>query len=342
VTHAGYLTTTLTSLSLQRDLTTTVTLTLDLLPHGALQGVVTYGGSAEPVAGALVRLAGTPYTATTGADGSYALSAPPAAYTAMALPQRAGWRGAQVDDVTIASGVTTTLDITLPTAPRVLLVHGDAWADDSAALYYEATFAAALWGYDEISIATLPDDVPGTAMLAAYDAVVWSHPSWAPSTIDAWETLETYLDSGGRLLLSGQNVAPLDGSDPIGPLARLFHAQGGPSVSGTGLLGDTPSPLQGLSATLNHPESAANQTTVVGLLPTDGWARPLAHIGSDIVAIGCRFPGAASVLLSFGLEGVGPAEARAELLADLLDWLLAPTASHRTRLPLIARAAVPS
>jgi len=341
VAHPGYLTTTLTSLSLQRDLTTTVTLTLDLLPHGALQGVVTHGGSAEPVTGALVRLAGTPYTATTSANGSYALSAPPATYTAVALPPRAGWRGAQVDDVAIASGVTTTLDITLPTAPRVLLVHGDAWADDSAALYYGSTFDAALWGYDQISIATLPDDIPDATALAAYDAVVWSHPSWAPSTLDAWKTLETYLASGGRLLLSGQNVAPLDGGDPIGPLARLFHAHGGPSVTGTGLLGDTPSPLQGLSATLNHPESAANQMTVVGLLPTDGWAQPLAHIGSDIVAIGCRLPGAASVLLSFGLEGIGPAEARAELLADLLDWLLAPTASHRVHITLIAKSVMP-
>ncbi len=339
ISHAGYLTATAGPLDLQRDVTTTVMLTLEPAPDGTLQGTVRRHDSFEPVPGAVVALAGTPYTATTDLNGSYTLSAPPASYTATTLPRRAGLRGAMLAEIDIASEVTTTLDIVLPEAPRVLLVHGDTWAGDSAAAYYEAALDASLWGYDQLAIADPPQDTPSADLLASYDAVVWSHPTLAPGTIYAWATLEAYLDAGGRLLLSGQNIVALDGDDPTGALARVIHARAGSSLAAGGILGEAPGPLDGKSATLNHPDSAANQGTILGLLPADGWARPLARMETDVVALGCRLPDAAAVLLSFGLEGVGPANARAEILDALLAWLLAPPANHRVDLAFVGRSA---
>ena len=339
ISQAGYLTATAGPLDLQRDVTTTITLTLEPVPDGTLQGTVRRGDSSEPVPGAVVTLAGTAYTATTDLNGAYTLSAPPATYTATALPRCAGLRGAMHDEISIASELTTTLDIILPEAPRVLLVHGDAWAGDGTAAYYGAALVASLWGYDQLAISDPPQDTPTVEALNVYDAVVWSHPSLAPGSIDAWGTLEAYLDAGGRLLLSGQNVVALDGDDPTGPLARVLHARAGPTMTASGILGEVPGPLDGLNATLNHPDSAANQATILSLLPVDGWARPLARIEADVVAIGCRLPDAAAVLLSFGLEGIGPTAARADTIDRLLAWLLAPTANQRVQLPLMGRSA---
>lgn len=340
VAHPAHLTRVVPQVCIERDITTSLTITLD---HPVLQGYVTHGDPAEPVPTAVVRLAGTSLSTTVDATGHYTFAVSPGAYAVEVLPGQPGLRGARKSVTISASTITHTLDIALSEAPRVLVVHADAWAGDDRAPYYRDALDAALWGYAEHHIATSPDDIPELSLLADYDAVVWSHPSLAPSAIGAWDTLDAYLSGGGRLLVSGQNVAPMDDRYPVSPISRLFHARVGSLVLGDVIAGTVPGPLAGLTATPNHPESAGNQASLTSLQPADGWGRPLARVSLGAnVAIGCRLPASAAVLLSFGLESVGPTDARAAYLSELLEWLLAPTAHHRIQLLLVARAITPS
>jgi len=339
VSHPAHPTAVLPRTCVTRDVTTAVTITLSTT---TLQGQITRDNPAEPVTTARVRLADTTFSTTVDAKGCYTIAVSPGTYTVEVLPGQAGLRGDR-QSVTISERTETyTHSVTLDEAPRVLVVHADAWAGDDQAFYYRDGLDAALWGFDERHIATKPSDIPALAELLAYDAVVWSHPSLAPSTLDVWDALEAYVNAGGRLLMSGQNVAAMDDTGPAGPISGLFHATRGTHVDAQIISGTEPGPLSGLTATVNHPDSAGNQTSITSLSPTDGWARPLA-INEDhtYLAVGSRLPHAATALLSFGLEGIGPTEARANYIASLLDWLLAPTAQHRLRLILIARAAQP-
>jgi hypothetical protein len=49
--------------------------------------------------------------------------------------------------------------------------------------------------------------VPSAATLAGYDLVIWAHGGGSPTGMGADDELMAYLDQGGRLIPSGQDLA---------------------------------------------------------------------------------------------------------------------------------------
>jgi hypothetical protein len=94
-------------------------------PAGTLAGTVT--GPAGPVAGASIVVQGTPLSATTGADGAYAITGVPAGGWTVRVT--ATGHQAVTRTVTVSAGQTTTLDVTMVASRRVVVV-----ADSSNAI----------------------------------------------------------------------------------------------------------------------------------------------------------------------------------------------------------------
>ena len=339
VSHPEHPMDTLVRTTVTRDVTTSVTVTL----HATmLRGQIIAATPAEPVTTARVRLANSAFSTTVDATGHYTMLVSPGTRSIEVLPGQAGLRGAR-QPVVIPDGTTTyTCSVALDDASKVLVVHADVWAGEDGSLYYRDALDSALWGFDERRIATRPDDIPTLTELLSYDAVIWSHPSLSPSALGAWNALEAYLKAGGRLLVSGQSVAATDDTGAQGPIQTLLHATDGTPAEGQIIEGAVPGPLAGLTAIANEPDSAANQLALSSLSPVDGWAWPLATDTNDgYLAVGSRTPNAATALLSFGLEGVGPIDARAAYLDRLLDWLVGFTPEKRAYLALLSRLSEP-
>ena len=181
--------------------------------------------------------------------------------------------------------------------------------------------------------------------LIPYDVVIWAHTAGSPGvsgpqTVDA---LTSYLDSGGRLILSGQDIGRWDGYGGQAYYAEYLHARyrtssasrPGGTVSGSRF-------LAGIDLTLNeaalydYPNTALSLSPD-GVAPLDGNAYPILTYdsgqGDAALAIDpCDQPFRA-VYLAVGYENLGPrAYDRPPEYADLLERSIAvgrPRPSHR-------------
>ncbi|MFL5800637.1 MAG: carboxypeptidase regulatory-like domain-containing protein, partial [Roseiflexaceae bacterium] len=149
---AGYSPQTIADIAVDDSATTQLDFTL---PGGALAGTVTDSISAQPVAGASVAIGAG--TTTTDASGRYAIRAPPGDYTVEVA--KIGYLPRALDGVTIASGITTTVDVvltpTLAYAPNVLtraLNFGQAITD---------TPGLTLTNYSTVALTATLQELPG-------------------------------------------------------------------------------------------------------------------------------------------------------------------------------------
>ncbi|MBX3013992.1 MAG: S8 family serine peptidase [Caldilineaceae bacterium] len=206
---------------------------LNPLPTASVQGVVRHQGM--PVANALLYLAEQPQVRTqTDSNGTYALTLPVGQHTLVV--QEAGYRMLQTVLAVSATGVTQ--DLAVESAPSILLVEADAyrgwfegwpigsiftWALDQQGYAYDR------WRIEDASITdtvTLIDGsvahgVPSTTTLQAYDLVIWAQSGCdsgyfgcfyrsSPVSLGADDSLRAFLDGGGRLILSGQDIGNWD------------------------------------------------------------------------------------------------------------------------------------
>jgi uncharacterized repeat protein (TIGR01451 family) len=177
-----------------------------------------------PISGALIHVADHPATRfTTDSDGAYTLTLP--VDTHAMVVEADGYRVLH-QDVSVASGGSSH-DFSMTPAPTILLVEADAaygwfinrpahnffgWALDETDYLYD------LWEIEYTTFTdtqTLPDGslgygVPSTTTLRSYDLVIWAHTATSPSDIGADDELMDYLDSGGELILSGQDIGYYD------------------------------------------------------------------------------------------------------------------------------------
>ena len=243
VTHYGFYPLSVSGIVASVDITTTQDFSLDLLPNGVISGVVKELGSNLPLQATIV-VTGTPLTTISDdLTGEFSLQAPVGSYTLIA--SAAGHANRVVQGVQVNPGVATSVEILLPPQACLLLVDDDFQSDPTTQLDYRPYYTTFL---DKAGIDYLTWDVrtqsnPGSAVLAPYRAVLWYTGDASLFTLAAADqsALANYLANGGRLFLSGQNIAQDIYDNPGNFLGQVLHTsfvgdQGGQtSLSGGGL-----------------------------------------------------------------------------------------------------------
>jgi uncharacterized repeat protein (TIGR01451 family) len=344
----GYQPQTVQRVALITGTTTVQNFTLTALPAGLLMGTVVEAGSGVPLSATLA-VENTPaWTATDPATGAYSLSLPVGVYTVSARSpgHRIGWAVA----VPVAANQTTIRHFSLVTAPAILLVDSGAWYYDSQIGYYQTALDELNYVYDTDTIKHRPEDVPTDADLLPYDVVIWSAPGDAPGYIGASGAITSYLESGGRLLLSGQDIGYWDGAGSGMTFADYFHDylyatflfDDAPTRQVQGCSGDL---FDGLEFSLEGGDGADNQwyPDVISARNPD-YATPVLNYQGDGSAgqrVGLCRPYRV-LYLAFGFEGIDSAAARREVMQRAIDWLTSPRQARgvelipQTRLTQIA------
>jgi uncharacterized repeat protein (TIGR01451 family) len=341
------------------DSVSVVDFSLPALPRFALTGVVRSGGA--PLAGAQITLLAEPNQQTMAAlDGIYTLSLPAGVHT---LDVRASGHRSQQVSITVTAG-PVSLDISLETAPSILLVEPDAsggwfFSWPLGELYRtaldEQNYPFDHWRVEDISIidtvtttvGALIHGVPSAATLSTYDVVIWAHNGCSPywgcpySLID--RTLPDFLAGGGRLIYSAQDGGLFDGS-PL--LDEGLHADSLAQIAageGDTLTGQDF--LQGIQLTLTNATlyGFANGTIpfspdAVSPQPGDGVSYPVMYYDNEAGAAAlasdpCNGPGRA-LYLAMGYENLAPRAklrnpAFSELLGRGVAWVQGQKPAHK-------------
>lgn len=175
------------------------------LPQGQLKGRLLNVTGTQLVSGTLF-IGGAPLSQVV--SGSFSLDLPVGVHT---LEVRAPRHRIVSATVTIKANETLDQDFVLPDAPTILLIDGGRWYNDPAGLYFRQALADARYQYDTWPVIDPLVNRPVTRTLRTYDTVIWSAPLDSPGYIGADGVISDFLDTGGHLLLSGQDVAYFDG-----------------------------------------------------------------------------------------------------------------------------------
>ncbi len=296
------------------------------LPTGTLQGrvVVAETGSA-PTRTVTIEAPGTPVRTTVGVSGDYNLKLPSGVYTIAA--RGLGYR-VLTATVNIIAGETTTYDFILTPAPTLVLVDEGAWYYGSQTAYWKAALDALAYTYDEHRIKYPPAETPISTTLAQYDIVLWSSPKGSPGLVRGGVELDAYLKSGGRLLLSGQDVAYYDGGGSLGG-AQPYLLE----TIGAGYMADNAAvrrltglgPFSGITVTIEGGDGADNQDwpDVVKVNDPDKaellWRYTDGSAGGVSASVCTPYR---ALFFSFGYEGISTDDQRETVLARSVDWLM--------------------
>jgi hypothetical protein len=170
------------------------------------------------------------------------------------------------------------------------------------------------------------------AKLLDFPFAVWATGT-SSNTLDAddRQAIQDCLAGGGRMLLSGQDIA-YDLNDPASPnqstatqtwfetwLNTEYIADDSGSFSLEAVDGD---PIaQGTNLTLNGGDGANNQTDPDVVAPLVGGGTAWTYPGGDAGAVRVIGAGYRAVFLGFGFEAIDAAMTRATVMLAALDWL---------------------
>ena len=299
-------------------------------PTSMVSGIVYDMDSSLPIADLIVTVAGKPVTTQTDANGAYQLQLPAGNYTITLA--KVGYRYTQ-SLITLSTGNTVQLSPQLEPLPKILFIDDSGWYYHVRGEYFTQALHEIRYTHDTITIFNPFTDVPDLSTLQAYDVVIWSSPDYSPGYILGGDLLHQYLESGGKLLISGQNVPFYE---TMGAEQWFLHDMGLSYDEFAELpyhiSGIMATPFAGISVTLNSGESDDNQNSVNSMhVWQAGKAEPLLHLanGSVVGARGGYCQPFDGVALSFGLEGVGNLAQRADLLQRGFDSLFQPL-RHQT------------
>jgi subtilisin family serine protease len=317
---------------------------LTRLPSGTVTGRVTSGG--QPIVTATITVVDTPVETTTQATGVYAAYLPVGSYTLTVTSP--GHRLAMASAVPITAGETTLLDFDLITAPTVLLLDSGAWYYASEIDYYRQALDELGYTYDLWTVNDPDQDVPDPNDLLPYDIVFWSSPQDSPGyLLDASQVLTTYLESGGALFLSGQDVAYYDDFFPFisAPYFRDYlkarYVRDNTGIFD--LTGTAGGLFEGLSFTIDGPGGANNQTypDQISVLDPD-FAHSVVSYDGD--GGGGQQVGQClayrTIYLSYGFEAIADPATRTEVISRSIAWFLTPPTSAGVELVPVSEALV--
>jgi subtilisin family serine protease len=317
---------------------------LSALPTGTLNGRVTSGG--QPITPpATIAVNDTPVVVTTDASGTYSAYLPAGSYTLTVTSH--GHRVAIDSSVPIIAGAVTTRDFDLDTAPSILLVDSGAWYYNSEIDYYRRALDELRYTYDVQPVNDPIDDVPGVDDLMPYDVVFWSSPQDSPGYIGASGVLTSYLESGGSLFLSGQDVAYYDDHYPFisAPYFRQylkahFVSDSAEIFSLSGVPGGL---LDGLSFGIAGSGGADNQISpdVIDVNDADFAASVVKYVGdgSGGQQVGHCLPYRA-IYLSYGFEAISDSDVRTQVISRTLAWFGGPPTSGGVELRPVSDSSV--
>ena len=193
---------------------------------------------------------------------------------------------------------------------------------DKLEQYYTAGFPEGSFDVHDVSREGPITDVE---RLLPYRAVLWpTGARFSAMTADDQALLASFLAAGGRLFLTGQNIAStLESSGLLGRLFRCRVVQNSVDrrFGVRGLAGDSVSgrlPVLGLGGPANQMFADAFAVTGDGSVGFLEYDKPGAAWAAGVRVETC---GTRAVFTGFGLEGVTEPSGRAALLRAVLDWL---------------------
>lgn len=305
----------------------TLVLAVNVLGWGEIGGTITDAGTGLPISAELdfylldfpasepqFSIANDPVT------GAYHLQVIEGNYRVVVDPELP-YTDREANNVLVVVGQMTNLNFSLHPAP-LLLVDDD--GGDQYETYYlnplaEAEFDTYWWDVYQRG-------TPDPADLSIFDGVVWFTGNALDSALTPAEinALIQFLDSGGNLLISGQNIAQSIPNEPF--LSQYLGASFGstttPQFQVYGIEGDPVT--AGMEMWFPGAGGAGNQTS----------PDQISAVGAGTLAayygVGAQ-PGAMvrveddykSLFLAFGLEGVSGANnttTRLQFLTAVMDW----------------------
>jgi hypothetical protein len=214
------------------------------------------------------------------------------------------------------------------TGADILVVEYDYMYADERDTYAEALEANGYASYD-----FFPADyvgAPPTMTLRSYPVSIWygAYSKWGLNSTDQ-VAVKDYLDSGGRLLLTGRNIA--EGLRTQSFLAETLHvdfAEDAP-YGDKGVRGISGEILETISATIESSDPDIIE-------PADSLAVPIIeYTGVSTGTAGIRFAEGDSrvVFLGFEFEVVEEQAQREELMGRIMGWLY----GSKVYLPLVLK-----
>lgn len=309
----------------------TLTLPVNILGWGEISGTVTDAASGVPISAMLFfYLEGMPpgeplFTASTDPTwGTYQVAVIEGTYRVVIDPE-IPYTDREISNVEVAQGQTVNLDFELTPAP-ILLVD-----DDEGALYdtcYSGPLANA--GYDVYVWDNYQSGTPA-AEIMAFEAVVWITGNALDSALTSTEqaALAQFLDMGGGLLISGQNIAENIAGEAF-LLDYLGAAFEGPNAAQQLVNGMGGDPVTaGMTIMFPGAGGAGNQTSPDMISPAGLGELSMFYPGGSQPGAAVRVEsGYKSLFLAFGLEGASGAAGtttRQQFLEAAMEWFDVPT-----------------
>lgn len=354
----GYISQTFPSQKVFSETLSVLNFELQPLPTGKVGGVVQSGG--QRVGGAHIYVSARPsMDAVTGQDGTFILNLPTGIHELTV--EAPGYRIAHSQIEVPETGLVVTIPLT--PAPSILLIDPgakDGWFDGwPIYAFFEWALATHDYAYDLWRIRytdfndtqPLPDGstgygVPSADTLGNYDVVIWAsracksqffgcRRSDSPGNIGADDELMAFLDSGGRLLLSGQDLVEADsGLTYLKDYLQVGSAQPGTLFIGDALTGRNF--LSGLELEITNAGGYgyANgwydlDPGAVTLLPGPRAVVPVLTYAGEKGAAGaaissCSESSYRAVLLAVGYENIAPmGNDRNPAISQLIDRSIA-------------------
>lgn len=322
------------------DVTTTQDVTLTQLPSGTIAGTVTDEDTGVGIeANIIVNLAGETvvYASTNPATGEYSIDLPVGTYDLVYVPvfpypttSRTG--------IEVYEAMTTTVNVELGGA-QVLIVDDD--AGGAYQTYFENAVLAA--GRSYLTVSTSPT----AAEMAMFETVIWLTGNNYTTTLSAADQAElaAYLDGGGRLFISGQDIGYDIRTDAF--YADYLHAAYvQDDVKLGGVLGVATSPVgAGFAFDIKGGDGANNQAYASEIDPIAPAMQALVYnelvpeasvtnnavtkdqmgadgiIGSGTAGLTVDNGTYKLVYFAFGFEAIATAADRGAMMGRVLDWL---------------------
>ncbi len=308
----GFRSKTITDVMIISGTLTNLDFTLEVTPTYAVSGYVTAGDSGQPISAAiLVSGDTTTSTLTDPQTGYYTLTLQEGNYTLQAaapdyLPE----------SQPVSLFADRQLDFSLQ--PLSLLVVGD-----DGGMPYQSYYTAAL---DQLGVSyRLVSSLPDLETVGIYQGVIWFTGDAVTGTLTGSDQaiLGAYLDGGGALFLSGQNIGADIGDSDF--YQDYLHARFMNDTSAeTRLTG-----LDFLSGTadifISGSGGADNQTSPDEIAPASGGVAVYEYMGLPDYG-GVAYPGVLyrSVYFSFGFEAINRSIDRLNVMDAVLDYLNLP------------------
>lgn len=304
--------------------------TYTVLPRVFVEGHVRRGadGAGIPAAVRAFNLDADPAvpfaeTRTEGDEGAYSLPVVPGLYRVMVLPEAIGFTPRSLDSLAVGDTGLGGVDFTLFPAPVLYVSEDPTGVIDPYFLGVLDTLGVDAFPW------RLPEEGWDDAVLDAPRTVIWATGNGGDEiTLPGRAAeIETFLDGGGSVLLTGQHLMDvLDGQ----PLLDRFAAQAGRLALMQRILAGTGESFVDADEflVLLGADGAGNQSEPDEVIPAEGGVAVLEYASFDApaaVAHADSATGARTLLCGFGVEAIGQPTAavlsRAEFLDRALRWL---------------------